>query len=1209
MTNAHSGDNPAFDGGGENIVHPAKKTVPEREEDVLRYWADHDIFSKTLDRTREGVPFVFYDGPPFATGLPHYGHLLAGTIKDVIPRYQTMKGRYVRREWGWDCHGLPIENLIESELGLKHKQDIEAYGIGRFNEKARGSVLQYDTVWKTVVPRMGRWVDMEQSYRTMDANYTESIWWAFKTLYGKGLIAEGYKSMHICPRCETTLANSEVTLAYMDVKDLSVTAKFELEDERGTFVLAWTTTPWTLPGNVALAINPELEYVKAKIIDGERAGLYIVAKDRLGVLGDGVEVVMEMHGTELVGRSYIPVFDYYAKDTTLLNHANGWKIVAGDFVTADSGTGVVHIAPAFGEDDMELGKKANLPFVQHVGMDGTFRPEVTDFAGYSVKPKSADEKERLATDIAIIKYLQEKGTYFSKEKIEHSYPHCWRCDTPLLNYAAGSWFVSVTKLKDGLIQANKNIEWIPSSMRDGRFGKWLEGARDWAISRTRFWGAPLPVWRCEDCGNTKVIGSRSELAEEAVSSGNTYLIMRHGQAKSNATNIVSCTAEAPVHLTQLGQEQARKSANALAGEKIDIIVASPFTRTRETAEIVADVVGIAPEDIHIDERLGEYQSGFDGRPIEELRAFFSSTREKFTLAHEGGEDLMAMKRRVMEGLEDLEKTYTNKKILIVAHEYTAWMLFAGVQGLNADEASEYKDNTGDDFLLNAEVRPLPYVTIPHNENYEFDFHRPYIDAIELRCNCGEHSRMRRIPEVFDCWFESGSMPFAQFHYLGDDESREGKLFRANFPADFIAEGQDQTRGWFYNMHVLSLGLFGESAFRRVIVNGLILAEDGQKMSKKLKNYPDPMTLVDKYGADALRMYLIGSPAVRAEELRFVTTGVDEMFKKLILRTDNVSAFFALYANLEEDDVLGERPKGVHVLDSWILARLDECMFDVTRALDSAQLDRAVRPLIGFIDDFSTWYVRRSRERFKGEDLEDAILARKTTRYVLQTLATIMAPMMPFYAEDLYLRVGGKTALESVHLEKWPDVGSTTDDELLSQMRIARDIVEGALSLRASVALKVRQPLARLSYRLPVDCLPLTPEFHSIIADEVNVREVVAVLGDDTLVGSGEIQVGEIAGIALALDITLTPELQEEGMIRDLARHIQEQRKRAGLIPTDLIVLEVNTSMAGEVLLKKYEQDLCRVIGGSAIHFVDALADGVTVHIDELTFVLALHPVS
>ena len=660
-----------------------KESVPEREERILQFWNDKQIFAKSLSATEGKPAYIFYDGPPFATGLPHHGHLLQGTIKDVIPRYQTMRGRYVRREWGWDCHGLPIENLIEKELGFKTKQDIEDYGIEAFNQKAKESVFTYDKEWKSVVPRMGRFVDMEHAYKTMDASYTESIWWAFKTLYDKKLIYEGYKAMQICPRCETTLAASEVALGYKDVKDISVYVKFELSDEPNTFLIAWTTTPWTLPGNVAVAVNENLNYVYVEISpqasDGpepDRTPEYfiVIEESRLTFVlekikgFDGV-VIKTVKGKDLIGKSYKPIFPYYANDEKLENRKNGWKVVAADFVTTDSGTGIVHIAPAFGESDMEVGKEMKLPFIQHVSMDGTMKPEVVDFAGMFVKPKSDDDKERLATDITVLKYLQEHGHFFAKENIVHSYPHCWRCDWPLLNYATSSWFVDVTRLKPRLIEENKEISWVPENTKDGRFGKWLEGARDWAISRTRYWGAPLPVWKCNKCAQVASIGSIEELRSHTKST-NSYFVMRHGEAENNVQGIVSYKLEDVYHLTEKGMTQVKTAATKIKNEGIDLIISSPIMRTKETALAVAETLGLSADAVIFDTRITEVNTGdFNGSNIDEYRSYFTSTLEKFSKPSPNGENLEQMKARIGEFLYEIDQKYKGKKILLVARVY------------------------------------------------------------------------------------------------------------------------------------------------------------------------------------------------------------------------------------------------------------------------------------------------------------------------------------------------------------------------------------------------------------------------------------------------------------------------------------------------------------------------------------------------------------
>ncbi len=1103
-----------------------KESVPERESAILDAWERDKTFERSVLRNKGKKPFVFYDGPPFATGLPHHGHLLQGTIKDVIPRYHTMVGHSVRRVWGWDCHGLPVENLIENELGLKHKKDIEEYGVQNFNEKARESVLRYDKEWKEFVPRTGRFVDMEHAYRTMDPEYTESVWWAFKTLHDKGLIYEGYKPMHVCPRCETTLAASEVTLAYKDVKDISVYVRFELVDEPGAYLLAWTTTPWTLPGNVALAVNPEVMYVVAEHEEKK----YIVAKARVvDIFKDKqYEVVSKMKGSDLVGKSYKPVFDSFAKNTELKNHANGWKVYAGDFVTTDSGTGVVHIAPAFGEDDMRLGESEDLPFIQHVKMDGTILLDVVELAGMEVKPKGED-KVRLATDIAVLKYLQDKGMFFAKENITHSYPHCWRCDTPLLNYAATSWFVKVTAIKEKLIAENKKITWVPEHIKDGRFGNWLEHARDWAISRSRYWGAPLPVWRCAACKETTVVGSLSELRAN-MTHRNAYTLMRHGEAQSNATNIISGNKEDLHHLTEKGKKQVLSTARGLkSGKKIDAIYASPFLRTKETAALVAETIGFDPTEIIFDDRLSEIDPGdFDRGPIEKYRAYFASYEEKFIKRPNGGENLMDVRVRVMEFLSEIDRKHEGKHILIVTHEYDIWMLSSGAAGLSINESIKEKESREEDFVETGSVEELHYVPIPHNDAWELDFHRPYVDAVVLNCSCGRD--MKRIPEVFDCWFESGSMPFAQFHYLGNDSTEAGRLFSGNFPADFIAEAVDQTRGWFYNMLVLSVGLFGKSAFSSVVCTGLIMAEDGQKMSKKLKNYPDPMEVVNKYGADALRLYMISSPVVRGENLNFSLVGIEEIYKKILLRTDNVRSFYLLHANQTADMKGQESP---HVLDRWIISRLAQLEASVSSGLDRFELDVAVREIPKFVDDLSTWYLRRSRERMKGEDGEDSRYATLSLRRVLFDLARVLAPITPFFAEDLYLSVRDSEDPDSVHLSSWPkDIPK--DEQVLSDMETARDVVSRALEARAQAGIKIRQPLSTLS--IPV---ALPPEIRDLIRDEVNVKDVATHGGGDII-----------------LDLSITPELRHEGRLRDLTRGVQEMRKTKKLQPQDRIAVSI-----------------------------------------------------
>jgi isoleucyl-tRNA synthetase len=1141
-------------------------TVSSNEKRILKFWKENRIFEKTLERPAKDK-FVFYDGPPFATGEPHYGHILAGTIKDTIPRYRTMRGNFVRRQWGWDCHGLPIENLIEQELNLGHKKDIEEYGVDKFNEAAKSAVLRFDSNWKEAVPRLGRFVDMERAYKTMDATYTESIWWAFKTLHDKGLVYEGYKIMYVCPRCETPLAQSEVADGYTDLTDISVTVEFELKDEPETFLLAWTTTPWTLPGNVAIAVNNDIEYAKVEV-EGKN---FVVAKERLeSVFKVPYKIIREFKGSELVGKSYIPVFDYYYNDKTIKNHVNGWKVYHADFVTAESGTGIAHEAPAFGAEDMELGTKEKLPFVQHISMSGQFKPEVKDFAGKYVKQKGDTQ----SADIEIIKFLAQKGTLFSKEKIAHSYPLCWRCETPLLNYAASSWFVEVSKFKDKLVRENKKVHWVPEAIGTNRFGKWLESARDWAVSRARFWGAPIPVWKCTDCDKPFIAGSIGDVKKIAVPSRNNYFVMRHGQANSNVENVPRTKESDKDDLTEKGREQVKKTAQILKKKKIDLIISSPFQRTRETALIIAEELGMQNGGIIFDARLGEINVGtFNGTPGREYHNFFTSLQEKFTKRPPQGENLNDVKKRVFEAVGSIENDYEGKNILIVTHEYTSWMFATVARGLTISESVGMKKERGDDFLKNAEVEEMRFENIPRNKNGDLDFHRPYIDKIKLKCKCG--GEMVRVLDVFDCWFESGSMPYAQFHYPFENV----KEFKNNFPADFIAEGLDQTRGWFYSLIVLNTALFGKSPFRNVIVNGMIMAEDGKKISKRLKNYPDPIEVVEKYGADSLRYYLLSSSLMRAEDLNFSEAGVSEIYRKIVVRLENVYSFYKLYVN---ENIEAKNDSG-NVLDRWILARLNELTKEVTEGMDKYELDRATRPVNDFVDDLSTWYIRRSRERFKGEDENDKRDGLGTTLFILKELSKILAPFMPFMSEDLYQKVRMDKDKESVHLEKWPKDGKV-DGKVVKTMREVRRIVSLGLEERARAGIKVRQPLSSLTVKVKLD-----PEYEGLIKDELNVKEICF---EEKIEGE------------ISLDVNITPELKEEGQVREFIRAVQELRKKEKLNPKDFVTLEIETDEKGKDFASKWRTQIAQTASLKDLTVLSSVS-GETVSFDGLSFKLRL----
>jgi isoleucyl-tRNA synthetase len=1174
-----------------------------REHEVLQFWDAERIFEKSLAKESPRGNFVFYDGPPYATGMPHFGHLLPSTIKDAIPRYKTMRGFHVSRRWGWDCHGLPIENMIEKELGLEDKKAIIDYGIDKFNKAARDSVFRYDLEWKKVIHRVGRWVDMENNYQTMDSSYTESVWWSFAKFFEKGLVYEGFKSMHVCPRCETTLSNFEVGQGYADVTDISVYAMFPLKDEENTFALAWTTTPWTLHGNVALAVNPELTYVKVKFLSGDNIGkVLILAESRLSVLKEGeYEIVEKFTGTEFADKyhgGYSPVFDTYIKNKFPLEtqekfRDNAWKIYAADFVTADSGSGIVHIASAFGEDDRKLSDAMQLPMLHHVGLNGHARAELGEpFAGKMVKPKSDPQ----SYDIEIIKALAHAGFLYAKEKFIHSYPHCWRCAFPLLNYSTSGWFVETTKMQEKLLAENAQVNWVPAEIGTGRFGAWLENIRDWNLSRSRFWGAPLPVWRGVDTGKIHVIGSIADLKSK-IEKRNSYTIMRHGEAESNVLGIIS-SKDLTVHgLTDLGRKQvedsitelqARKSAE---GKKITKIYSSDFRRTRETAEIAADLLGIPRDQILFDHRLGECSGGvLDGKSWGEHWNLLSTPRDRMFERVAEGESVFDVKVRATEAMYDMDADNMGDDILVVAHGLPLRLIKYASLGRTARDL--LRTGWQDISDPNASLHELDWRNLPHNETWEIDIHRPYVDEV-VWTDPETGEKMIRVPEVFDVWYDSGAMPFAQNHYPFEHENTDatnpnteywedtkGGLANApamppQFPADFIAEGLDQTRGWFYSLLAINSGLFDQSPYKNVMVNGLILAEDGRKMSKSLKNYPDLWPTIEKYGADSLRFFLASSPSVRGEEVAFSEKSLDEVNKKIFNRIDNMHSFLAMYAldekgdplacstgKYSDDEVTAMLLSLKHPLDLWVMARLNQTIDLVTTNLENYVLDKATRPIADLIDDVSTWYLRRSRDRFKADatDRDDAVF---TLRFVLERLSRIMAPVTPFMAEHVYkkMRFG---EIESVHLETWPEAGSI-DAEIIDSMKKVRELVEIGLAKRADAKIKVRQPLQSFTH----SSNDLSPELEEILKDELNVKEIKFAESTDAV-----------------LDIEITSSLREEGAVRDLIRAIQQERKNQDLVPQDAIDIVFGMNSEVEAVINTYLDIIKQAVLGKNIIFVN-----------------------
>ncbi|MEX2043405.1 MAG: isoleucine--tRNA ligase [Patescibacteria group bacterium] len=979
-------------------------SFPKLEESLLKLWAKERTFERSLERTKRGKRFVFYDGPPYATGKPHTGHLLPGTLKDVVPRFKTMQGRYVERRFGWDCHGLPVEYELEKELGIKRRQEIEEMGIGTFNDKCRSIVLRFTKEWEKVTRRLGRWADFENDYKTMDPDYMESVWHVVKALYEKDLLYEGRQSMHICPRCATPLSNFEVALGYADRNDPAVFVKFPLATDPYTAFVAWTTTPWTLPGNVLLAVNPEFRYVEVEH-DGERL---IVAKSLLkATFGEHAKVRRTVPARELVGKKYAAPFPVAGLK------GRHYQVVADGSVTADEGTGILHVAPAFGEEDMRIGKREKAPLVQHITITG----EVTDpFDRYHGMPA-------LEANDPILRDLRRAGRLLRKESATHSYPHCWRCDTPLLNYATRSWFVSVGKLKKRLVKENKSVNWTPEHVRDGRFGQWLDGARDWAISRYRFWGTPIPIWRCGN-GHLEVIGSRAELKR------------RSGQA---------------------------------------------------------------PKDLH----------------------------------------------------------------------------------------------------------------------------RQHVDPITFKCTeCKE--KMHRIEDILDVWFDSGSMPFAQRHYPFEHKRDFTDKY---YPADFISEAADQTRGWFYTLHVLGVAMTNRKAYRNVVLLGLILAEDGRKLSKRLKNFPELDPFFAEYGADAIRLCLMMQPIVRGEAARFSERAVGEVLRNFTGTLFNAYSFHATYAAIDKWKVSPPPAKPKHLLDRWVLARLDGLTRDVTDALERYDMLAAGRELYGFVDELSNWYVRRSRRRFwKSADDRDKREAFATLHHVLVTFCRLAAPFTPFITDHIHRKLTG----ESVHLAQWPSSGSQPRDAaLLRQMQQARRAVRLGLAARSQAEVRVRQPLAA-AYGPKL----ASPEIVEMVKAELNVKdyrtfdetdgsfgrtarpvpkEVAKVAGDrtqsvikDIKAGGyrrgkdGTYVVGTVAlpaeavelryekrghvtessgALTVSLDTNLNPALVEEGLAREVIRHVQEFRKESGLNVEDRITLMLATD-ASE--LSKAIEEHRDLIAGEAL---------------------------
>jgi isoleucyl-tRNA synthetase len=977
------------------------------EESILRFWDENKTFEKSLKRNEGKERYKFYDGPPFATGLPHYGHLLAGTIKDIVPRYQTMRGKYVERRFGWDTHGLPIEALAQDALGVAGVPEIKALGIDAFNEQCRSMVLKYVSEWRKTVTRMGRWVDFDNDYKTMQPSFMESIWWVFRQLWDQGRVYKSHRIMPYSWKLSTPLSNFEAGSNYKDVQDPSVTVRAKalsgggetigrlLAAEPTVYLLIWTTTPWTLPSNLMMCAGASIDYVAVRDLTDEARPVYIMAKARLSTLfkKDGqCECVAEFKGTELAGVRYEPIFPYFADKAS----EGAFRVLNDDYVSIDDGVGIVHIAPAYGEDDFRVCQEAGMTaIVDPLDASCAFTAAVAPYEGRFCKDCDKD----------IIRQLKNEGKLVHQATVVHSYPFCDRTDTPLIYRAIDAWYVRVEDLRPRLAKNNATVHWTPDYVGEKRFGNWLNEARDWNISRNRFWGSCIPVWvNDEDPEDRICVGSIKELEE-------------------------------------------------LSGEKVT------------------------------------------------------------------------------------------------------------------------------------------------------DLHKHFVDKIVIR---RDGKTYHRTPEVLDCWFESGAMPYAQQHYMGEGD------FSDYFPADFIAEGLDQTRGWFYTLMVLGTCLFDRSPYRNVIVNGLVLAEDGKKMSKRLKNYPDPTLMLDTYGADAIRLYMIYSPVVKAESLKFSENGVKQLMRELLIPWWNAYSFFVTYANVDgfRDDEVAV-PDSVNVLDRWIVSSMETLVADVTAAMDAYDLQKSVRPFVKFVEDLTNWYIRRSRRRFwKSTNDGDKLAAYRTLRYVLVQLAKVAAPFTPFMAEEIYTNLKGASDPESVHLCDFPVANAAARDlDLERRMAAVQTAVELGRRLRADNDLKVRQPLAALKLA-GVDvggAGARWDDLASLVADELNVKRVdlvadetelcavsfkanfktlgrkcgpkmkavaaavaaatrvpfvcegVTVSEEDVLVTRTPregLVVASQGAVVVGLETALTPELVAEGHAREFVSHVQSMRKAADFEVTQRIAVLV-----------------------------------------------------
>lgn len=1105
---------------------PEKSEAAKREETILKFWEQEHIFEKSLTKKSPQGEFVFYEGPPTANGKPGIHHLEARAFKDAIPRYKTMRGYRVNRRAGWDTHGLPVELQVEKELGFKGKPDIEEYGIVAFNKKCRESVFTYIDLWTRFTKRIGYWVNETKAYFTLDSEYMEVLWYLFAQIEQDGRLYKDYKVLPWCPRCGTALSSHELAQGYSDVKDLAITIKFELIDEPGTYFLAWTTTPWTLPGNVALAIGKNITYGKY-----EKDGVYVIVADARAsaVLEKGWKRVEDIPIVSLVGKKYRPPYNFMqniAPESERLKFGKAFQVYQADFVTTEDGTGIVHIAVMYGQEDFELGNKVDLPKVHLVSPEGKFVPGTEFLEGQSVV-----DEETMISIVQNLTYRNPSSLLFGKSKYGHSYPFCWRCKTRLIYYARDSWYIRMSDLRNQLVAENKKVHWEPIYLRDGRMGEWLANAKDWAISRERYWGTPLPIWRSADSNEHLVIGSVEQLKKHIKKSGNKYFLMRHGEAEGNALGYFDSNGDADNPLTEKGRAQVQAKINELHQKGVTRIYASPLLRTRQTAELVAEGLGIPRNKIMYDERLRELNFGkFNGKDNKNAHeAFWDWKRSHhYTDSIPGGESYLDAKRRFSSFMYEIECTVLNETILIITHGImfdSATVLLAGTGGEIADRILNEVINSAKE----AEVRCIDFIPLPHNDDYELDLHRPYIDDIVLVSKKG--TELRRVKEVMDVWFDSGAMPFAQAAKERGNKPLKDFLKEIEYPADFISEAIDQTRGWFYTLLAIGMLAGRGRAFKNVISLGHLLDAGGQKMSKSKGNVVDPFVEIEKWGVDTLRFWMY-SVAQAGDSKNYDEKTVKEA-ARVLSWMENSAKFYELFKDIPEKE------NTVTVIDLWIQTRINETIQLVTDAMDNYRPFEATRAIAFFAEDLSQWYVRRIRDRVRDGDSA----AISTLRETLLTLSLLLAPFAPFLAEEIYAKVKDKSNPTSVHLADWPVVFGKLDKKLSADMKSLRALVTIGLQMRQQEGVKLRQPLASFSItgELPT-------ELKKLLAEELNVKKIIT--NTQTT----------------KFDSSLTQELIKEGDDREMARAVAEARKETGLLPKDRAHIKIHAEGAHIVRL-------------------------------------------